>query len=128
VDDARMLLDDLYSHHLIEEPVHGRFRFHDLIRRHACSLSATDEAADRDTAVDRLFDFYVHTARAAQRHLARLRPMIRIASRVITDGGAATAARSYLAGPSLSRTAMSVARTSALASGMWASSGMTFRW
>ena len=71
VDAAGTLLDDLYSHHLIEEPVRGRYRFHDLIRYHARSLSTLENAAESGAAVDRLLDYYVHTARTAARYLAR---------------------------------------------------------
>ena len=66
-----VLLDDLYAHHLINEPVEGRYRFHDLIREHARALAAADDPAERDAAIDRLLSYYLHTARAADRHLAR---------------------------------------------------------
>lgn len=68
--DARNHLDDLYIHHLIEEPRRGRYRFHDLIREHAQSLAAAEDPADRDQAVDRLLDYQLHVASVAGRHLA----------------------------------------------------------
>jgi tetratricopeptide (TPR) repeat protein len=68
---ARTLLEDLYGHHLIEEPVRGRYRFHDLIREHARALAQDDEPAERDAAIDRLAGYYWHTARGADRRLAR---------------------------------------------------------
>jgi tetratricopeptide (TPR) repeat protein len=71
---ARRLLDDLFGYHLINEPARGRYRFHDLISEHARALSAADPAAERDAAVRRLLDYYLHTARAADRHLARRTP------------------------------------------------------
>ncbi|WP_433334723.1 ATP-binding protein [Spirillospora sp. CA-294931] len=68
---ARGLLDDLYSWHLIDEPVRGRYRFHDLIREHARALAAADDPADRERATDRLLDYFLHASRVADRHLAR---------------------------------------------------------
>ncbi|WP_052745799.1 tetratricopeptide repeat protein [Allosalinactinospora lopnorensis] len=71
---ARHRLDGLYGHHLIEEPVRGRYRLHDLIGRHARARSGEDPPADRDAALDRLLDYYLYTAQAADRHLARRTP------------------------------------------------------
>ncbi len=71
---TRRLLDDLFGYHLIDEPSRGRYRFHDLIRQHASSLAGKDRAAQRDAAVSRLLDYYLHTARAADRYLARRAP------------------------------------------------------
>ena len=71
LSETRRRLESLYDQHLISEPARGRYRLHDLIREHARTLSATDPAADTDAAVDRLLDYYLHTARAADRHLAR---------------------------------------------------------
>jgi tetratricopeptide (TPR) repeat protein len=68
---VRRILDELFGYHLIEEPARGRYRFHDLIRQYARTLCAADPVAERDAAIDRLLDFYLHTARAADRHLAR---------------------------------------------------------
>jgi tetratricopeptide (TPR) repeat protein len=71
---ARRLVDDLYGYHLIEEPVRGRYRFHDLIRQRARVLAATDPVAETDAALSRLLDYYLFNARAANRHLARRTP------------------------------------------------------
>lgn len=69
---ARRLLADLYDQHLITEPAHGRYRFHDLIREHARSLELDQAgAAEGEAAVAGLLDFYLHTARSANRHFAR---------------------------------------------------------
>jgi DNA-binding SARP family transcriptional activator/tetratricopeptide (TPR) repeat protein len=69
---ARQDLDALYAGHLIDEPVPGRYRFHDLIREYARTLTDRhDPAADRDQATGRLLDYYQHTAQAADRHLTR---------------------------------------------------------
>jgi tetratricopeptide (TPR) repeat protein/transcriptional regulator with XRE-family HTH domain len=70
---ATRLLRDLEDHHLIEQPVYGRYRMHDLVREHARSLVASHQ--DQATqAVARLLDFYVDTAQAAGRYLARVTP------------------------------------------------------
>ena len=71
---ARRHLDALYDQHLLTEPGRGRYRLHDLIREHARTLAATDPASDCDAAFGRLVDYYLHTARAADRHLARRTP------------------------------------------------------
>ena len=71
---TRKLMDDLFGYHLIEEPARSRYRFHDLIREHARTLAAADEPSERDAATGRLLDYYLRTARAADRHLARRTP------------------------------------------------------
>jgi tetratricopeptide (TPR) repeat protein len=63
---ARGGLDDLYSHHLIDEPTRGRYRFHDLIRDHARVLAEEDEPAQRAAATARLLDFYRHASATAE--------------------------------------------------------------
>jgi DNA-binding SARP family transcriptional activator/tetratricopeptide (TPR) repeat protein len=66
VQHAGELLDNLIDAHLLEEPVAGRYRFHDLIRAHAAAaLSQVDTAGDRRAAWTRLFDHYVTTASVA---------------------------------------------------------------
>jgi tetratricopeptide (TPR) repeat protein/transcriptional regulator with XRE-family HTH domain len=71
---VRRLLESLYDHYLLAEPTHGRYRPHDLIREHARALADTEPAADRDAAIARLLDYYLHSARTAGRHLARRIP------------------------------------------------------
>ena len=68
---AERSIEALYHQHLLDEPVRGRYRFHDLIRQYARALAAADPAAEQDAAVGRLLDYYLHTARAADRCLAR---------------------------------------------------------
>ncbi|MEZ0074663.1 BTAD domain-containing putative transcriptional regulator [Planotetraspora sp. GP83] len=63
---ASRLLDDLVDAHLLQEPVPGRYRFHDLLRTHAtATLADEDTDGDRRTALTRLFDHYIQTASAA---------------------------------------------------------------
>jgi len=61
VQQAGRRLDELLDNHLLQEPVAGRFRFHDLIRAHAAHLATGDEQA----AVTGLLDHYRHTAAVA---------------------------------------------------------------
>jgi tetratricopeptide (TPR) repeat protein/transcriptional regulator with XRE-family HTH domain len=65
---ARYHLGELYDQHLITEPAPGRYQLHDLLREHARTLAAADNSADRDAAVDRLLDYYLHKALAAGQH------------------------------------------------------------
>ena len=65
---ARRHLGELYDQHLLTEPAPGRYRLHDLLREHSRTLAAADDPADRDTAVTRLLNYYLHTALAAGRY------------------------------------------------------------
>jgi hypothetical protein len=69
--ETRKRLDQLFSYHLLQEPARGRYRFHDLIREHARALAASDPPEETGAAATRLLDYYLHTARAADRHLTR---------------------------------------------------------
>ena len=73
---ARRHLQALYDQYLLSEPVRGRYRLHDLIREHAQALTDHDDPdLDRERAIDRLLDYYQHTAEAADLRIARyLRP------------------------------------------------------
>jgi tetratricopeptide (TPR) repeat protein/transcriptional regulator with XRE-family HTH domain len=71
--DARTELAGLFRDHLIEEPARGRYRFHDLIGDYARTLAADIPQSDKDTATDRLLDYYLRTTRLADRYLARHR-------------------------------------------------------
>lgn len=68
---AQSGLDALYDHYLLTQSAPGRYGFHDLIGEHARGLAAADPAAERDRALTQLLDYYLSTARAADRHLAR---------------------------------------------------------
>jgi tetratricopeptide (TPR) repeat protein/transcriptional regulator with XRE-family HTH domain len=70
LSEARRSLTALYDYYLVAEPARGRYRMHDLIREHARALSDTDPDAETDTAVRRLLDYYVHTARSADNRRA----------------------------------------------------------
>ncbi len=65
-------LEALYDHYLLTEPAEGRYRLHDLIRKHARSLAdRLDSEHDRDAAATRLLDYYQHTAARADDLISR---------------------------------------------------------
>ncbi|MBW4721512.1 AfsR/SARP family transcriptional regulator [Saccharothrix obliqua] len=68
-DAVEPLLEDLVDVHLLQEPVPGRYRFHDLLHVHA-RKTALDTEPDPWPAVSRLIDHYLVTAAAADRVLA----------------------------------------------------------
>ena len=71
LETARRHLQALYDQYLLSEPVHGRYRLHDLIREHAHTLAAPDPDGDREQAIDRLLDYYQYTAEIAGRRITR---------------------------------------------------------
>ena len=71
LSEAGRGLESLYDHYLLLEPVRGRYRLHDLVREHSRSLVSADAAEDNEAAIDRLVGYYLYTARAADRYLAR---------------------------------------------------------
>ena len=66
---ARRSLDALYDDRLVDQPVHGRYRLHDLLGAYARVLAAGDAVRQRDLAVGRLLDYYQYAASIANRHL-----------------------------------------------------------
>jgi tetratricopeptide (TPR) repeat protein/transcriptional regulator with XRE-family HTH domain len=67
---ARRDLEELYGQHLLIEPAPGRYQLHDLLREHARILAAEDSPAESEAAIERLLDYYLHTALTAGRHFA----------------------------------------------------------
>ena len=68
VSRAQAVLTELARCHLVIENVPGRFSQHDLLRTYASEEAGTHEsAAERDAAVLRLLDHYLHTANAMSR-------------------------------------------------------------
>jgi DNA-binding SARP family transcriptional activator/tetratricopeptide (TPR) repeat protein len=65
--DARRLLRELARAHLITERLPGRYAFHDLLRAYAAEQAReTHSQDDRDAAIGRVLDHYLHSgARAA---------------------------------------------------------------
>jgi tetratricopeptide (TPR) repeat protein/transcriptional regulator with XRE-family HTH domain len=68
---ARRMLEALYSHHLLDEPIPGRYRLHQLVHAHARELAVTGDDAGRDVAVSRLIGFYLNATAAAIHHISR---------------------------------------------------------
>jgi tetratricopeptide (TPR) repeat protein/DNA-binding SARP family transcriptional activator len=58
---ATRMLDHLLEAHLLQEPMPGRYRFHDLIRAHAAATADPTQGA----VLERLLDYYRHTASVA---------------------------------------------------------------
>jgi tetratricopeptide (TPR) repeat protein len=70
VPRTRRLLAELTRTDLISEHRPGRYALHDLLRAYAAELATVhDPDADRDTAIQRVLDHYVHTAHEADRLL-----------------------------------------------------------
>jgi tetratricopeptide (TPR) repeat protein len=68
--EALRALAELARANLIEEPVPGRYAFHDLLRAYAGELvQGLDAPDERRAAVRRMLDHYVHTAYHADRLL-----------------------------------------------------------
>jgi tetratricopeptide (TPR) repeat protein/transcriptional regulator with XRE-family HTH domain len=66
VAGAEQMVDRLLDAHLLQEPVPGRFRLHDLVRAHAAGRAARDETEQvRSEALARLFDYYARTTSLA---------------------------------------------------------------
>lgn len=79
---ARQLLASLCGAHLIDESAPGRYVFHDLLRAYAAELAqAPGAAAEREAALLRMFDHYLHTAHAANRLLYPYRAPRRVEPR-----------------------------------------------
>jgi len=71
VDEAAGQLDSLHGEGLLAEAGYRRYGMHDLIRRYARGRAAAVPAADRGQALERLLDYYQHTAAIAEAHLGR---------------------------------------------------------
>jgi DNA-binding SARP family transcriptional activator/tetratricopeptide (TPR) repeat protein len=68
---AELLLEGLVDHNLLNQPTTGRYQMHDLIRLYAAHVADTVAPDERSAALRRLLDFYLHTARHADRLLSR---------------------------------------------------------
>jgi DNA-binding SARP family transcriptional activator/tetratricopeptide (TPR) repeat protein/DNA-binding XRE family transcriptional regulator len=66
VSQAWPALIELARAHLVTEPLPGRYGFHDLLRTYATEQAQTsDSDSDRDAAVGRVLDHYLHSAHTA---------------------------------------------------------------
>jgi hypothetical protein len=63
---VRSQLAELTGVHLLNEPIPGRYAFHDLLRAYAIELAEQEDGAEgQRAALHRLFDHYLHTAHNA---------------------------------------------------------------
>ncbi|SOE06776.1 XRE family transcriptional regulator [Streptomyces sp. Ag109_G2-15] len=75
---ALATLEDLVDAHLVQQPTAGRYRLHDLVHQHARRATAEqDPAAERERALGRILDYYVHAAAAADAAMPFLSPAVR---------------------------------------------------
>lgn len=80
VAGARAAIAELTRAHMLTEHVPGRYTCHDLLRGYAVELADTHESGrDRQDAIVRVFDHYLHTAHAACAVLQPARRLIDIA-------------------------------------------------
>jgi tetratricopeptide (TPR) repeat protein len=75
---ARRVLRALVEASLLNVDVYGRYSMHDLIRDHA-TASVRSMKENTSEALQRVVDFYLHTAYAAERLYYAYRPSIRLA-------------------------------------------------
>jgi hypothetical protein len=68
---AARRLEHLVDHNLVIQQVPGRYRLHDLIRLHARALADHDLVPARDAALNRLMDYYQHSAGRADALISR---------------------------------------------------------
>ncbi|MEV0679238.1 tetratricopeptide repeat protein [Actinosynnema sp. NPDC050436] len=67
---ARRALSALEDASLLERRPHGRYAMHDLVRDYAATTTHDLPDEVREAALVRVIDFHLHTASAAERHLA----------------------------------------------------------
>ena len=74
---TRQLLDSLVGAHLLEQVGPDRYQFHDLLRAYAAGQAAGEEpAAERERAVQRVSEWYLSTADAAQARICPEEPRV----------------------------------------------------
>jgi tetratricopeptide (TPR) repeat protein len=97
LDAAERLVEDLLDAHLLGQAIRGRYRFHDLVRAYAARLAAEqDSDADREAALTRLLEYYLHGTGAAvgkilpsqRRRAPPLRPSTTLVPPMVSTGDA----------------------------------------
>ncbi|MFF7656863.1 tetratricopeptide repeat protein [Streptomyces sp. NPDC007983] len=87
ISRSRQLLDSLVGAHLLEQTAPDRYQFHDLLRAYAIDQAQHEEPpAEREAALRRVLEWYLHTADGAQSWInpAEDRVPLTPASEVIT--------------------------------------------
>jgi tetratricopeptide (TPR) repeat protein len=78
--EAAMALRELVRTHMVTEPVHARYTFHELLRAYAAELAERlDSEADRRAAAHRVLDHYLHSALSASARFSPHRSSLRTA-------------------------------------------------
>jgi DNA-binding SARP family transcriptional activator/tetratricopeptide (TPR) repeat protein len=78
--EAGAALHELTGTHMVTERLPGRFTFHGLLRVYAVDQAERhDAAAERDAAMHRVLDHYLHTATAASQRFSPFRSLLRLA-------------------------------------------------
>ncbi|WP_445402429.1 AfsR/SARP family transcriptional regulator [Streptomyces sp. LE64] len=67
VAESEQTLEELLSYHLVSEPVPHRFTMHDLLRDYARSLVEAEDDPPEQVAGQRMLEYYLRTADAADR-------------------------------------------------------------
>ena len=76
---TRQLLDSLVGAHLLEQTAPDRYQFHDLLRAYATDQAQHEEPAEeREAALRRVLDWYLHTADAAQSWISPAEPHLEL--------------------------------------------------
>jgi tetratricopeptide (TPR) repeat protein len=101
VDQACQVLDALVRSHLLQPALPGRYSLHDLLRAYARERAEADgSAADRQSALTRLLDHYLHTAAMAMDVLVpaerQRRPAVAAPGTPVPPVGTPEAARAWL--------------------------------
>jgi len=79
LEDARRILDELTRAHMLTEHLPSRYTFHDLLRAYASEQAEiSDPEAERQSALQRVCEFYIHTAYAADYRLHPHRPVLEL--------------------------------------------------
>jgi DNA-binding SARP family transcriptional activator len=69
VEPATVWLDRLVAAHLVEQRRPHRYELHDLIRLYAGDMAAHELPGDREAAIQRVLDWYLHAAMSADEAL-----------------------------------------------------------
>jgi DNA-binding SARP family transcriptional activator/tetratricopeptide (TPR) repeat protein len=78
--EAGAALRELTRTHMAVEHLPGRFTFHDLLRAYAADQAERhDPSEERDAAIRRMLDHYLHTAMAASQRFSPFRSPLRLA-------------------------------------------------